>query len=92
MLSEKYICTSQRAWCLSTALTLSECFLQVSDKVCAHKGETVLRLFLGGPFSVTQWDRFCQGVVSVNRPEGLNLHLFSKTGQLWTRYLFLLVV
>lgn len=40
----------------------------------------------------SQGDRFCKGIVSVHRLKGLNLHLFSKTRQLWTRHLFLLVV
>lgn len=57
------------------------------------KGETTLRLLLAGPFSATQRDTFCQGIVSVSRPEGLNLHFyFLETRQLWTRHLFLLVV
>lgn len=43
-----------RAWLLGTALRLSGCFLQVSTKVCAEKGETILRLLLAGPYSVTQ--------------------------------------
>lgn len=66
----------------------SECFLQVSNKVCADKGDKILKLFLGGPFSVTQGHRFCQGMFS---PEGLNLHLFPKTRQLWTRHILLVV-